>query len=39
MKDLADSQRRMVRAEQLIKPGWANRFHEAMRKPKADGKR
>jgi bifunctional UDP-N-acetylglucosamine pyrophosphorylase/glucosamine-1-phosphate N-acetyltransferase len=28
----------MVRAEQLVKPGWADRFHNAMRKKKADKK-
>jgi bifunctional UDP-N-acetylglucosamine pyrophosphorylase/glucosamine-1-phosphate N-acetyltransferase len=28
----------MVRAEQLVKPGWADRFHDAMRKKKAGGK-
>lgn len=26
---------RMVRAEQLVKPGWADRFHDAMKKKKA----
>jgi bifunctional UDP-N-acetylglucosamine pyrophosphorylase/glucosamine-1-phosphate N-acetyltransferase len=26
----------MVRAEQLVKPGWADRFHDAMKKKKAD---
>jgi bifunctional UDP-N-acetylglucosamine pyrophosphorylase / glucosamine-1-phosphate N-acetyltransferase len=25
-----------VRAEQLVKPGWADRFHDAMRKKKAE---
>jgi bifunctional UDP-N-acetylglucosamine pyrophosphorylase / glucosamine-1-phosphate N-acetyltransferase len=33
-RDVADGELRMVRAEQLIKPGWADRFHEAMRKKK-----
>jgi bifunctional UDP-N-acetylglucosamine pyrophosphorylase/glucosamine-1-phosphate N-acetyltransferase len=35
-RDVADGELRMVRAEQLVKPGWADRFHEAMRKKKAD---
>lgn len=35
-RDVADGEMRMVRAEQLVKPGWADRFHEAMRKKKAD---
>lgn len=26
---------RMVRAEQLVKPGWADRFHDTMKKKKA----
>jgi bifunctional UDP-N-acetylglucosamine pyrophosphorylase/glucosamine-1-phosphate N-acetyltransferase len=25
----------MVRAEQLVKPGWADRFHDTMKKRKA----
>lgn len=29
---------RIVRAEQLVKPGWADRFHDAMKK-KAEGKK
>jgi bifunctional UDP-N-acetylglucosamine pyrophosphorylase / glucosamine-1-phosphate N-acetyltransferase len=37
-RDVADGELRMVRAEQLVKPGWADRFHDAMRKKKADGK-
>ncbi len=36
-RDVADGDLRMVRAEQLVKPGWADRFHDAMRKKK-DGK-
>lgn len=35
-RDVADGELRMVRAEQLVKPGWADRFHEAMRRKKAD---
>jgi bifunctional UDP-N-acetylglucosamine pyrophosphorylase/glucosamine-1-phosphate N-acetyltransferase len=37
-RDVADGELRMVRAEQLVKPGWADRFHDAMRKKKAEGK-
>jgi bifunctional UDP-N-acetylglucosamine pyrophosphorylase / glucosamine-1-phosphate N-acetyltransferase len=35
-RDVMDGELRMVRAEQLMKPGWADRFHEAMRKRKAE---
>ena len=35
-RDVADGELRMVRAEQLVKPGWADRFHDAMRKRKAE---
>ena len=34
-RDVADGELRMVRAEQLIKPGWADRFHDAMKRKKA----
>src|SRR5690606_92408 len=37
-RDVADGELRMVRAEQLIKPGWADRFHDAMRKTRAETK-
>jgi bifunctional UDP-N-acetylglucosamine pyrophosphorylase / glucosamine-1-phosphate N-acetyltransferase len=37
-RDVADGELRMVRAEQLVKPGWADRFHDAMRKRKAETK-
>ncbi len=37
-RDVADGELRMVRAEQLVKPGWADRFHDAMKKKKADRK-
>ena len=37
-RDVADGELRMVRAEQLIKPGWADRFHDTMRKKKAEKK-
>ncbi|MDT0574813.1 bifunctional UDP-N-acetylglucosamine diphosphorylase/glucosamine-1-phosphate N-acetyltransferase GlmU [Croceicoccus sp. F390] len=33
-RDVADGELRMVRADQLIKPGWADRFHDLMRKKK-----
>ncbi len=33
-RDVADGELRMVRAEQLVKPGWADRFHDAMKKKK-----
>jgi bifunctional UDP-N-acetylglucosamine pyrophosphorylase / glucosamine-1-phosphate N-acetyltransferase len=36
-RDVADGELRLVRAEQLIKPGWADRFHEAMRRKKKGG--
>jgi bifunctional UDP-N-acetylglucosamine pyrophosphorylase/glucosamine-1-phosphate N-acetyltransferase len=35
-RDVADGELRLVRAEQLVKPGWADRFHDAMRKKKSD---
>ncbi|WP_336985980.1 bifunctional UDP-N-acetylglucosamine diphosphorylase/glucosamine-1-phosphate N-acetyltransferase GlmU [Altererythrobacter aquiaggeris] len=34
-RDVADGELRMVRGEQLVKPGWADSFHDAMRKKKA----
>jgi bifunctional UDP-N-acetylglucosamine pyrophosphorylase / glucosamine-1-phosphate N-acetyltransferase len=37
-RDVADGELRLVRAEQSVKPGWADRFHDAMKKKKADGK-
>ncbi|RPF70886.1 bifunctional UDP-N-acetylglucosamine diphosphorylase/glucosamine-1-phosphate N-acetyltransferase GlmU [Aurantiacibacter spongiae] len=33
-RDVADGELRMVRADQLVKPGWADRFHDTMRKKK-----
>ena len=33
-RDVADGELRLVRAEQLVKPGWADRFHDAMKKKK-----
>jgi bifunctional UDP-N-acetylglucosamine pyrophosphorylase/glucosamine-1-phosphate N-acetyltransferase len=38
-RDVADGELRLVRAEQSVKPGWADRFHEAMRKKKADSRK
>jgi bifunctional UDP-N-acetylglucosamine pyrophosphorylase / glucosamine-1-phosphate N-acetyltransferase len=37
-RDVADGELRLVRAEQLVKPGWADRFHDAMRQKKANQK-
>ena len=34
-RDVAEGELRIVRAEQLVKPGWADRFHDAMKKKKA----
>lgn len=33
-RDVAPGELRMVRGEQLVKPGWADRFHDAMKKKK-----
>ena len=35
-RDVGDGELRLVRAEQLVKPGWADRFHDAMKKKKAE---
>jgi bifunctional UDP-N-acetylglucosamine pyrophosphorylase/glucosamine-1-phosphate N-acetyltransferase len=37
-RDVSDGELRLVRGEQLVKPGWADRFHDAMKKKKADRK-
>ena len=37
-RDVADGELRMVRAEQLVKPGWADRFHDAMKRKKDAGR-
>ena len=37
-RDVADGELRLVRADQLVKPGWADRFHDAMKKKKAERK-
>ena len=38
-RDVAPGELRMVRAEQLVKPGWADRFHDAMKRKKAAEKK
>jgi bifunctional UDP-N-acetylglucosamine pyrophosphorylase / glucosamine-1-phosphate N-acetyltransferase len=38
-RDVADGELRMVRAEQLVKSGWADRFHDAMKKKKEAAKK
>jgi len=38
-RDVAEGEMRMVRADQLVKPGWADRFHDAMKKKKAAGRK
>lgn len=38
-RDVAAGEMRMVRAEQLVKPGWADRFHDTMKKKKAAEKK
>jgi len=38
-RDVAPGELRIVRADQLVKPGWADRFHDAMKKKKAEGKK
>jgi bifunctional UDP-N-acetylglucosamine pyrophosphorylase / glucosamine-1-phosphate N-acetyltransferase len=37
-RDVMDGELRLVRAEQSVKPGWADRFHEAMKRKKAEKK-
>lgn len=37
-RDVAAGELRMVRAEQLVKDGWADRFHDAMKRKKATKK-
>jgi bifunctional UDP-N-acetylglucosamine pyrophosphorylase/glucosamine-1-phosphate N-acetyltransferase len=37
-RDVADGELRLVRGEQLVKPGWADRFHDAMRRKKREGR-
>ncbi|MGN3973577.1 bifunctional UDP-N-acetylglucosamine diphosphorylase/glucosamine-1-phosphate N-acetyltransferase GlmU [Tsuneonella sp. SYSU-LHT278] len=38
-RDVVAGELRMVRAEQMVKPGWADRFHDAMKKKKAAEKK
>jgi len=38
-RDVGDGDLRMVRGEQVVKPGWADRFHDAMKKKKAAAKK
>ncbi len=38
-RDVMDGELRIVRGEQLVKPGWADRFHDAMKKKKAEKQR
>jgi len=38
-RDVAAGELRIVRGEQLVKPGWADRFHDAMKKKKAAEKK
>ncbi|WP_120076798.1 bifunctional UDP-N-acetylglucosamine diphosphorylase/glucosamine-1-phosphate N-acetyltransferase GlmU [Aurantiacibacter odishensis] len=38
-RDVADGELRMVRADQLVKPGWADRFHDTMKRKKAEKKK
>lgn len=35
-RNVAAGELRLVRGEQLVKPGWADRFHDAMKKKKAE---
>ncbi|PLK26067.1 bifunctional UDP-N-acetylglucosamine diphosphorylase/glucosamine-1-phosphate N-acetyltransferase GlmU [Novosphingobium sp. TH158] len=37
-RDVGDGELRIVRAEQLVKQGWADRFHDAMKRKKAEAK-
>ncbi|MCB2050963.1 MAG: bifunctional UDP-N-acetylglucosamine diphosphorylase/glucosamine-1-phosphate N-acetyltransferase GlmU [Novosphingobium sp.] len=38
-RDVDAGELRLVRGEQLVKPGWADRFHDAMKKKKAAAKK
>ncbi len=35
-RDVSEGELRIVRGEQLVKPGWADRFHDAMKKKKTE---
>jgi bifunctional UDP-N-acetylglucosamine pyrophosphorylase/glucosamine-1-phosphate N-acetyltransferase len=38
-RDVSAGELRMVRAEQLVKPGWADRFHDTMKRKKESAKK
>ncbi|APE29251.1 bifunctional UDP-N-acetylglucosamine diphosphorylase/glucosamine-1-phosphate N-acetyltransferase GlmU [Aurantiacibacter gangjinensis] len=38
-RDVGEGELRMVRADQMVKPGWADRFHDTMKKKKAAEKK
>ncbi len=38
-RDVEAGELRMVRAEQMVKPGWADRFHDTMKRKKAAEKK
>ncbi|QFT78391.1 bifunctional UDP-N-acetylglucosamine diphosphorylase/glucosamine-1-phosphate N-acetyltransferase GlmU [Erythrobacter sp. THAF29] len=38
-RDVGAGDLRMVRGEQIVKPGWADRFHDTMKKKKAAAKK
>jgi len=38
-RDVAAGELRLVRGEQLVKPGWADRFHDAMKRKQAAEKK
>ncbi|MBO6767784.1 MAG: bifunctional UDP-N-acetylglucosamine diphosphorylase/glucosamine-1-phosphate N-acetyltransferase GlmU [Erythrobacter sp.] len=38
-RDVGDGDLRMVRGDQVVKPGWADRFHDTMKKKKAAEKK
>jgi bifunctional UDP-N-acetylglucosamine pyrophosphorylase/glucosamine-1-phosphate N-acetyltransferase len=38
-RDVAPGELRLVRAEQLVKPGWADEFHDLMKRKKAEAAR
>lgn len=38
-RDVGDGELRMVRADQMVKPGWADRFHDTMKRKTAAEKK
>ena len=38
-RDVGDGDLRMVRGEQIVKPGWGDRFHDTMKKKKKAAKK